>query len=340
VTQTPLAPPDTASWEELAGTARPWAALRPEATAALDAAYPAVWRSVVPGLLDLCRQRIAMLLALPAPSAPPGLPASHADKVGALADWPGSPLFSTGERAALAFTEQFVMDVSRMTEGLRDGLRAACGDQTEAFAKALYVVDLSLRLDFLLPALFAADGPVVPAAPAVDPQAPRVDAWPEVQVLHRAAGRMHRIDPLTVELSRLRVAATHNCRICLSRRNLSALEAADDPGVLDMVEDYERSALAERHKVALRLTDAYLTMPSLCDDALIRAVREHFSPVEALELLHRDARNASNKYAVSLGTETPPATEGIELFDVDEAGTVVAALDADDLRRVLAERSS
>ncbi len=38
------------------------------------------------------------------------------DKVTALASWPTSPLFTSADRACLAFTEQFVIDANGITD--------------------------------------------------------------------------------------------------------------------------------------------------------------------------------------------------------------------------------
>jgi alkylhydroperoxidase family enzyme len=67
-----------------------------------------------PGLLELCRLRVAQLLgcesALGLRHGPAGLPAVSERRVEALDDWASSPLFSAAERACLAFAEMFVRD--------------------------------------------------------------------------------------------------------------------------------------------------------------------------------------------------------------------------------------
>jgi alkylhydroperoxidase family enzyme len=51
-----------------------------------------------------------------------------------------------------------------------------------------------------------------------------------------------------------------------------------------MVDDYESSDLAERHKVALRLADAMMSQPGSIRPQLRSDGHEHFSDQEILEL--------------------------------------------------------
>jgi len=78
------------------------------------------WAAVDPVILELCRLRIAMLLGDQEEQArrSPGATAAGFDeaKAGELARWADSPRFSAAERACLAFAEQFVVQVSGMTE--------------------------------------------------------------------------------------------------------------------------------------------------------------------------------------------------------------------------------
>lgn len=79
-----------------------------------------VWASpsLPPGLLELCRLRIAQLLGAEAEFAwrlGPEVPDLEA-KVTALSAWPTDPRFSATDRAALAFAEQFVLDVQALDD--------------------------------------------------------------------------------------------------------------------------------------------------------------------------------------------------------------------------------
>ena len=117
----------------------------------LEAADAAAWEAVDPVLLELCRLRIAMLLASESELAlrTPAAVAAGLDEatVAELAAWPTSPRFGMRERACLAFTEQFVIDVGSMT----DDLALAVGEQLGAqgladFVSALLVVEQRQRL--------------------------------------------------------------------------------------------------------------------------------------------------------------------------------------------------
>jgi hypothetical protein len=119
----------------------------------LDAAYDAAWTSTDPALLELCRLRIAMLLR-----NTEGTTSTMLDPavVEALASWPTSPLFTGAQRACLAFTEQFVLDVGSMTDAQVDAVTAELGPERVAdFVHALLVVEQRQRLGLAWGRLFA-----------------------------------------------------------------------------------------------------------------------------------------------------------------------------------------
>jgi hypothetical protein len=66
---------------------------------------------------------------------------------------------------------------------------------------------------------------------------------------------------------------------------------------------FESSGLAERHKVALRLADALMTLPGAIGGGLRRSAREHFSDQELLELTLDVMKWSYQKVAVALGTD-------------------------------------
>lgn len=106
-----------------------WEAVGVEATDALAplcALHAGMWDLVDPRLFELCRLRIATLLRatnharLRSPAA-----SEHGvseDLIAALPSWPTSPDFTDRDRACLALTEQFVMDVSGVDQPLVDGV--------------------------------------------------------------------------------------------------------------------------------------------------------------------------------------------------------------------------
>ena len=70
-----------------------------------------------------------------------------------------------------------------------------------------------------------------------------------------------------------------------------------------LVDDYESSDLAERHKVALRVADAMMTQPGWISRELRSEVHEHFSDQEILELTLDVMKWNYQKVAVALGID-------------------------------------
>ncbi|MDP9336281.1 MAG: carboxymuconolactone decarboxylase family protein [Actinomycetota bacterium] len=224
------------------------------------------------------------------------------------------------------FAEQFVVDVAGITDADRAMLSGALGSETFTFVQALFVVDVFQRARIALQRLYAVpyDGP-----PAAEPG----DLWAAIEEFMRVVARASVLDPLTTELIRLRGATVHHCRLCRSRLSVRALDAAGDDSPFSAIEDFEHSVLGSRHKVALRLTDAVVTQPAQIDDQLVAQVHAAFSVGESTEIVLDVVRNAANKIAVALGADAPQVADGIEFFDVDANGDVVASVDAEVVRR-------
>jgi alkylhydroperoxidase family enzyme len=106
-------------------------------------AHTAAWGAVDPVLLDLCRLRTAMLLGCEAE-----LVSRHnADRADAIAQWPTDPRFDSRDRAALAFTEQYLIDVASLDDALASELRGHLGDEgLQNFVSALMVCEQRIRL--------------------------------------------------------------------------------------------------------------------------------------------------------------------------------------------------
>lgn len=131
----------------------------PDVRAHLAEAWDAAWTSVDPVLLELCRLRVAMLLGCSNERATrtPAAVAAGLDEaaVDELADWHRSGRFGGVERAALAFTEQWVIDVAGMDDATVFALREQLGEQGLAdFTSALLVVEQRQRLRQTWRALF------------------------------------------------------------------------------------------------------------------------------------------------------------------------------------------
>ncbi len=126
----------------------------------LDEAWEAAWATVDPRLLELCRLRVAMLLGcgpeLQARTAAASDTVSD-ELVEHLGDWPRSPRFGPSDRACLAFTEQWVIDVAGMDDATVAAVRDELGDQGLAdFTSALLVIEQRQRLRQTWHALFGA----------------------------------------------------------------------------------------------------------------------------------------------------------------------------------------
>jgi alkylhydroperoxidase family enzyme len=103
-----------------------------------------------PVLIELCRVRVAQMVESSfdlsvrySRATEAGLPE---EKIAALADYPTSPLFTTRERTALEFTEQWVIQSSSITdEDVERLLTALSPEEFIYFCKALSVVDQFAR---------------------------------------------------------------------------------------------------------------------------------------------------------------------------------------------------
>jgi alkylhydroperoxidase family enzyme len=137
------------------------------------------------------------------------------------------------------------------------------------------------------------------------------------------------LDPVTTELVRLRGARAHQCRVCQSRLSLRALDAAGDASIFEADDGGARS---DRERAALDLSDALITQPTAIDDASARRFHEQLTDAEITEIVLDVVRNATNKIAVALGGDAPEVTEGIQFYDVDATGEVVADVDREVVR--------
>lgn len=295
-------------------TVEPWEAHAPEAFAAFARAERLVSGAVDPALLAPVRAVVAHLLGN---ATDDDVPAAAGDEPD-----PRTP-------ACVAFAEQFVVDVAGVMPGQRDALSAALGAATFPFVQALYVEDVFQRGRLALGRLHHRDLPA-------DRRPEEGDLWAALEDFMRLVALQTALDPLTTELVRLRGANAHRCRLCQSRLSVRALDAAGDRWPFAEVDDYERSSLSERHKVALRLTDAVITQPALIEDALVAQVRANFSMAESSEIVLDVVRNAANKIAVAFGADAPQVTDGVEYFDIDATGELVAAVDAAAVRAATA----
>jgi alkylhydroperoxidase family enzyme len=114
----------------------------------LTDAHAAAWRATSPRLLELCRVRIAMLLGC-ATEAEYRSPAAGVGNgvLESLARWPTDPQFDEVDRACLAFTEHYLIDVASIDDATVEAIRSHLGDAgTQNFVNALLVVEQRIRM--------------------------------------------------------------------------------------------------------------------------------------------------------------------------------------------------
>jgi alkylhydroperoxidase family enzyme len=231
---------------------------------------------------------------------------------------------SEAEAVLTEFAEQFSADVSMITGEQRSRLWKCLGDGTFGAVVSMYIADFVPRVRAGLEALgiggqylgwvrgaFEWDHASEPSDVVFNDFLP-------------AVARMRALDPITSELVRLRGAAQHNCRLCRSLRESTALDAGGSETLYDDIERFESSALFDdRVKAALRYADALIWTPAhlVADD--VAEVRARFSEAEAIELSFDIMRNASNKIAVSLGADGPRVDHGTERYLLDADGQTV-----------------
>jgi alkylhydroperoxidase family enzyme len=125
---------------------------QPAVLDALSAVHDRAWEAVDPDLLELCRVHIALLLGHHDEAASDYLDPMLLED---LPSWATSRRFSPAHRACLAFTEQFVIDVSAMSDDLVAAVADALGaDGLSNFANALLVVEQRQRLTLAWSRLF------------------------------------------------------------------------------------------------------------------------------------------------------------------------------------------
>jgi alkylhydroperoxidase family enzyme len=270
-------------------TSDPRATYAPHAYDLLGTLDADVVASLPPDVVDLTRQRIAMILGIVPWEAPPA-----ADPV-------------------IDVAEQFVVDVTGVDVA---PLGPRLGSDLVPFVKSLWVLDLGLRTDLVLGRLFDT---AIPSRGGHSPSAELLTFDPFL----RAVALMDRLDPLTTELVRLRVARHHNCRLCKSLRTRAAMQAGGDESVYDKIDNFAASDIDDRHKTALQLTEAVIIRPDSLDDRLVSRAHQHFAPVELVELVLDVMRNSANKVAVAFGADAPNVSEGLQIYDIGADGDMV-----------------
>jgi alkylhydroperoxidase family enzyme len=222
------------------------------------------------------------------------------------------------------FAEQFSIDVSAISGEQRSMLWKTLGNSTFGAVVQMYIADFVPRVRAGLEALGVGEEYLGWAAGPV--------AWdhatdPSELVFNTflpTVARRRELDALTAEVVRLRGATQHNCRLCKSLRETTALDAGGTETLYGDIERFEESAqLTDRQKAALRYADALIWSPGRIEAGVADGVRAHFSDAEAVELTLDVMRNASNKVAVALAGDAPRVEHGTEQYLLDVDGQTV-----------------
>jgi alkylhydroperoxidase family enzyme len=231
---------------------------------------------------------------------------------------------SDTEAVVADFAEQFSTDVSTIGGEQRSRLWKALGNSTFGAVVQMYIADFVPRVRAGLEALGVGDDYLGWVA---EPISWDHDTDPSDAVFNGflpTVARLRELDPLTAEVVRLRGAGQHNCRLCKSLRETTALNAGGTETLYGDIEQFEASTqLPDRHKAALRFADALIWSPGCIDYGIAAGVREHFSVAESVELTFDVMRNASNKVAVALGGDAPRVEHGTEEYLLDADGQTV-----------------
>ena len=105
----------------------------------------------------------------------------------------------------------------------------------------------------------------------------------------------------------------------MSLRLAVAKQQGLDETMAGKIDHYESSDLVERHKVALRLADALMTLPGSISAQLREEAYQHYSADEILELTLDVMKWNYQKVAVALGVddEVKPGQLTDLAFDAD-----------------------
>jgi alkylhydroperoxidase family enzyme len=222
-----------------------------------------------------------------------------------------------------AFAEQFTVDVTGIEDKQRAQFASALGKNAFRAVVAIFIADF-------VPRVWAGFGALGMGKPGNGgPVEWDHDTDPIGALLNDfvpAVARLRSLDPVTTEVVRLRGATQHNCRLCKSLRDSTALDAGGSESLYGDIERYETSErLSDRQKAALRYVDALIWTPSRISADVVAGVCEHFTEQEAFELTLDVMRNASNKIAVSLAADAPRVSEGTERYLIDADGQTVFA---------------
>jgi hypothetical protein len=208
---------------------------------------------------------------------------------------------------ATAFAEQMVVDVASMTPDVRAAGLAELGAGAPAFVLALWTEDMIIRAGSAWREMFGEEWRPISTSAETNP-------WVAHERFLLEVAKLPALDPVTSELVRLRGARAHDCRLCQSRRSVSAIDLA---GGSDLFDDRDPSGISDAQGLALQVVDAFVWQPIRWPPGLGEQVVDALGPAAATELTLDIVRNAANKIAVAFDADDPQVETGVEYYDID-----------------------
>jgi hypothetical protein len=208
---------------------------------------------------------------------------------------------------ATAFAEQMVVDVASTTTDVRTAGLAELGASAPAFVLAVWTEDMSIRAGAAWREMFGEEWRLVPTSGESDP-------WVAQERFLLEVAKLSTLDPVTSELVRLRGARAHDCRLCQSRRSVSAIDQA---GRSDLFDDRDPSGISDAQALALQVVDSFVWQPIQWPSGLGEQVVDALGAAAATELTLDIVRNAANKIAVAFAADEPKVETGVEYYDID-----------------------
>jgi len=205
------------------------------------------------------------------------------------------------------FAEQMVTDVASMTADIRAAGLAELGAEAPAFVLALWMEDMTIRAEAAWRQMFGEPWTRAPIPTQTDP-------WAAHERFLLETAKLSAIDPVTSELVRMRGARAHACRLCQSRRNVTAVDLAGRP---ELFERPDPAGISDAQALALQVVDTFVWEPTTWPSGLGGQVVAAFGDAASTELVLDIIRNAANKIAVAFGADAPKVESGVEYFAVD-----------------------
>jgi hypothetical protein len=207
----------------------------------------------------------------------------------------------------MTFAGQMVVDVASMTTDVRTAGLAELGTGALAFVLAVWTEDMMIRAGAAWREMFGDEWRPIPVSAGTDP-------WTAHERFLLEVAKLPALDPVTSELVRLRGARAHNCRLCQSRRNVSAIDLA---GGGDVFDERDPSGISDRQTLALQVVDSFVWRPIQWPPGLAEQVVNSLGRAAATELILDLVRNAANKIAVAFGADAAHVETGVEYYDID-----------------------